>query len=514
MTKISPSFFKFQVRPWVFWPPFILLITAVLLSLISPDGFVAKARSIQQFILESFSLGFSWVSFLMSMLAGAVVISPLGKRKIGGTKATPRLNRISWFAIVLCTTIAVGILFWASAEPLSHYLFPPGFLNLKSGSASAKDFALGALYFHWGFTPYAIYAVPALVFALMHYSTGRKTLSLGVMLIPLTGTKPNAKLETGLDLFSLFALVAGMSAALGAGIMSLSGGLVAFFPNLNNTYLTAAVTGGILVTFIISASTGIERGIKNLSLFNLAFFALIAALFIFFGEKGKTLSNLIGGFEAYAGNFIDLSLQLSGAGDTWTYDWSTFNFAMWMAWAPMTALFLGKIAVGRTVREFLLVNWFLPAAFCLVWMGIFGGTTLDFAENNPALYQKLIETMGPESVIYQVFKDMGHFSIFAGFYILGIFISYVTAADSSTEALASICMKNQNQDVFDSDTNLKVLWGTLIGFLAWVMVTFSGIDGVRILSVIGGLPALFFLLLVSVSLLLILLQPGKYLKNQ
>src|SRR5690606_4091553 len=290
----------------------------------------------------------------------------------------------------LCTTIAVGILFWGSAEPLSHFLFPPDFIGLEPNSEEAKSFALGALYFHWGFTPYAIYAVPALVFALMYYS-GKSKLSLGIMLRPLIGNSPHRLWENGLDMFSLFALVTGMAAALGAGILSLSGGFLAFFPDFDPTILTGLITLGILITFIISASTGIEKGIKNLSLFNLGFFFLIAILFVILGEKGKIFDSVLTGFSQYVSNFTDLSLQLSGAGSSWTFDWSTFNFAMWMAWAPMTALFLGKIAVGRTVREFLMVNWFLPAFFCLIWMGIFGGTTLDFASANPESYRYLFQ---------------------------------------------------------------------------------------------------------------------------
>lgn len=508
----NSSFFSFNVRPWVFWPPFILLIVAVLSSIVFPDSFISVFRNIQQIILINFSLGFSWVSLLMTLLTFTVFLSPLGKYKIGGKSAIPRLRRVSWFAIVLCTTIAVGILFWGSAEPLSHFLFPPDFKNFEPNSVEAKAFALGALYFHWGFTPYAIYAVPALVFALMYYS-GKSRFSLGIMLRPILGSSPHRFWETGLDMFSLFALVTGMAAALGAGILSLSGGFLAFFPELDPTFLTGLITLAILITFIISASTGIEKGIKNLSLFNLGFFFLIAFLFVVFGEKGKIFSSVVTGFREYFTNFTDLSLQLSGAGNIWTYDWSTFNFAMWMAWAPMTALFLGKIAVGRTVREFLLVNWFLPALFCLIWMGIFGGTTLDFASINPDSYKDLFQNAGPESIIYQVFKDMGYFKVFAQLFILGIFISYVTAADSSTDALASISMSKQDGDPFRSDTNLKVIWGVLIGFLSWVMITYSGIDGVRILSVIGGLPALFFLLVVSVCLLMILISPKKYLKH-
>ncbi|WP_192349825.1 BCCT family transporter [Algoriphagus sp. Y33] len=504
------SFFQFNIRPWVFWPPFILLILAVLLSILLPESFIETIRNTQQNILTNFSLGFSWVSLLMTLLVLAVLFSPLGKYRIGGDSAIPRLNRIGWFAIVLCTTIAVGILFWGAAEPLSHFLYPPDFKAFPPHSEEAKAFALGALYFHWGFTPYAIYAVPALVFALMYYS-GRSRFSLGIMLRPLIGNTPHRLWETGLDLFSLFALVTGMAAALGAGILSLSGGFLAFFPGLDPTILTGFITLAILITFIISASTGIEKGIRNLSLFNLGFFFLIAVLFVFLGEKSKIVGSILTGFSHYFANFTDLSLQLSGAGNKWTYDWSTFNFAMWMAWAPMTALFLGKIAVGRTVREFLLVNWFLPALFCLIWMGIFGGTTLDFASLNVGDYIILFENSGPESIIYRVFEDMGYFKLFAQLFILGIFISYVTAADSSTDALASISMKKQEGDPFRSDTNLKVIWGVLIGFLSWIMISYSGIDGVRILSVIGGLPALFFLLLVSVCLLMLLISPKKYL---
>lgn len=507
------TFFRFNVRPWVFWPPFILLIVAVFSSIFIPSSFIGIMRGLQQSILTNFSLAYSWVSFGMTLLTITVFFSPLGNYKIGGKSAVPRLNRISWFAIVLCTTIAVGILFWGSAEPLSHFLFPPDFKGFKPNSEEAKSFALGALYFHWGFTPYAIYAVPALVFALMYYS-GKSRFSLGIMLRPMIGNTPHRFWETGLDMFSLFALVTGMAAALGAGILSLSGGFLAFFPDLNPTFLTGLITLGILVTFIISASTGIEKGIKNLSLFNLGFFFLIAILFVVLGEGEKILITILTGFGEYFSNFTDLSLQLNGAGNTWTYDWSIFNFAMWMAWAPMTALFLGKIAVGRTVREFLLVTWFLPALFCLIWMGIFGGTTLDFAAINIQDYKYLFQNSGPESIIYRVFDDMGHFKIFAQLFILGIFISYVTAADSSTDALASISMKKQDGDPFRSDTNLKVIWGTLIGFLSWVMITYSGIDGVRILSVIGGLPALFFLLLVSITLLMIVISPKKYLPNQ
>lgn len=512
MKDSKSNIFEFNIRKWVFWPPFILLILAVACSITIPSLFVDSMKAIQSSILINFSLGFSWLSLLMVLLPILIFFSPLGKYKIGGVAAVPRLTRMSWFAIILCTTIAVGILFWGSAEPLSHFLFPPNFKDISPNSPLAKEFALGALYFHWGFTPYAIYVIPALVFALMYYS-GKPQFSLAIMLRPMIGRTPRNFWAVTLDIISLFALVTGMAAALGAGILSLSGGLLTFFPYFPVSTMTGIITILILTTFIISAASGIEKGIKNLSLFNLGFFMLIAILFVIFGEKMMIFNSIKQGFSSYFANFFDLSVQLSGRGNQWTFDWTTFNFAMWMAWAPMTALFLGKIAVGRTVREFILFNWFFPALFCMLWMGIFGGTTLDFAALNPAKYAGFFVNSGPESIIYEVFEDMGYAWFFSRVFIIGIFISYVTAADSSTDAIASLSMNKPEDDPFKSDTNLKILWGTLIGFLSWIMITYSGIDGVRILSVIGGFPALFFLGLIVISLLLILISPKKYLKD-
>ncbi|WP_296699209.1 BCCT family transporter [Algoriphagus sp.] len=506
------SFFQLNIRLWVFWPPFLLLIVAVFLSLSFPDFFITSLESIQRFLLINFSLGFSWVSFGMTILGLIIFLSPLGKRRIGGKNAKPRLNKLSWFAIVLCTTIAVGILFWGSAEPLSHFIYPPDFLKNTSLSPDALKFSLGALFFHWGFTPYAIYIIPALSFGLFYYQ-GKNIPSISLAARPILGLKPKKNWENIIDSISLFSLVAGMAGSLGAGILSLTGGFLRFYPEWDMGLSSGIITLTILLTFIISSSTGIEKGIKNLSLFNLFFFLLIAFLFVLVGEKSKIIDSILTGFMEYGRNFIDLSLQLSGKGNAWTYDWSIFNFAIWMAWAPVTALFLGKIALGRTVREFLIFNWFLPAIFCLLWMGIFGGTTLDLAILKPEFYKNLFETSGPESIIYQVFEDLGYFKLFARLFILAIFISYVTAADSSTDALASLSMKKIGKDPFQSDTNLKIIWGTLIAFLAWIMVIFSGIDGVRILSVIGGVPALFYLILVSISLVMVLINPSNYLKN-
>lgn len=447
----------------------------------------------------------------MVITCALVGFSPLGKVRIGGKTAKPKFNRISWFSIVLCTTVAVGILFWGSAEPLFHYLYPPSFTSNPSGSEAAAQFSMGAIFLHWGLTPYAIYAIPSLGIALAIYNT-KLTFSLSSPLAPLIGKKHRPVLAALIDMICLFALVAGMSASLGAGILSISGGLSDQWPHLNRTFLLPVVTLVIICTFILSAASGIERGIKNLSQLNFFFFVLFSIFILCIGPTSAMVDAAYWGIKSYLKEVLPLSLQWGDVRNSdWSQSWSVFNWANWMAWAPITALFLGKIAYGRTVREFLLFNWLLPAAFCLCWMSIFGGSTLHYAAQDTTLFKNLLETIGPESIIYQVFGEIGFTNLLRPAFVTAMFISYVTAADSSTEAMASLSMKKFSLERFDSDTNLKVIWGTLVGLLAWIMITFTGIDGIKMLSNLGGLPALLLLSGITISLNFLMWNPTKYL---
>lgn len=144
-------------------------------------------------------------------------------------------------------------------------------------------------------------------------------------------------------------------------------------------------------------------------------------------------------------------------------------------------------------------------------MSIFGGSTLHYAAQDTTLFKNLLETIGPESIIYQVFGEIGFTNLLRPAFVTAMFISYVTAADSSTEAMASLSMKKFSLERFDSDTNLKVIWGTLVGLLAWIMITFTGIDGIKMLSNLGGLPALLLLSGITISLNFLMWNPTKYL---
>ena len=159
-----------NIRPLVFFPTFSILIAALVLSLVDLESFTAVTGALNNSILQNFSWLFSLGSFYLLVLIVITYFSKLGNIRIGGESSTPRISKKRWFMIVLCTTLAVGVLFWTTAEPIYHIYGPPESLGMEPGSADATLFAMSAMFLHWGPTPYAIYCVPALIFALAFYN--------------------------------------------------------------------------------------------------------------------------------------------------------------------------------------------------------------------------------------------------------------------------------------------------------------------------------------------------------
>ncbi len=484
----------------------VLLLLALLFSLVDFEGFHAWATAANTWILTRFDWLFSLGSFGAVLLLLWVSISPLGAVRIGGPDAKPILSRWNWFAITLCTTIATGILFWGTAEPIFHINSPPDFTGAAPHSGEAGTFALSSMFMHWTITPYAIYAVPALAFALAHFNLGR-SYSLSGPLSLVFGKAATGRAGSVIDAIGLYALVAGVAASLGAGVMTVAGGLWHIGGINDGPGMRFVVTAAIVALFVVSSISGIQRGIKFLSDLNIRFFLALCIFVLIFGPTVSIISLGLDSLVEYGQTFVQRSLNLGDrAGHPWTRDWTVFYFANWLAWAPITALFLGRISIGYTVREFLLFNLLGPATFGAIWMTVFGGAAIEIdAATNGALTAALNDN-GPEAVVYALFEALP----FTGFVVLAFviitFVSFATAMDSNTHSIAGICLKPDAPGGQHGKSALvvKVFWGALVGSVAWVMTSTTGIEGVRMLSNLGGLPGLFILL--SMGAVLIVLR--------
>lgn len=486
-----------SLRGSVFYPSFLLMSSALAAAVFLEDRFLTSLSNANAYLLSATGPGIQTAVLVMVVVCAAVPFTPLGKLRIGGSQAVPFLSKTKWFAIVLCTTIATGILFWATAEPVFHFIEPPENTGIRPESKEALHHALAVLFLHWSFSPYAIYTIPALVFAVGYYNK-RKSYSTQSALFPLkfTGGK---RWSTGLDNFSLFALVMGMSASLGAGILTLKGGLERNFEiGMSDAALSGFIALAIVAAFTASASTGLMRGIKNLSLTNFYIFIAILVFVVFTGFPAA-YSFLGPALSIYITGFFDMSLSVLDSPE-WSNAWTTFNWTNWMAWAPVTALFLGRLAYGRTVREFIAVNWLLPALFAVVWMTVFGGNVLHLQYEGLVDLKGALQAQGPESLIYLFFEALPMAPVVTAIFLFAVFLSYTTAADSNTEAMGGISSTGISPESPSPPIFIKITWGTLIGATAYIAINFAGIDGIKMLSNLGGFPAAVILVLSLFSL--------------
>ena len=489
---------------------FGLLVTA---SLVDPQNFLVTASRFNDWILLVFAHGFSFAAFCFVVTCIWATLSPLGKVKIGGQNAVPLLSRWNWTAITLTTTIAIGILFWAAAEPIYH-LYNPGGLPFAPDTPEASRFSMVSLYMHWTFTPYAIYTIPGLTFALCYYNL-KKPFSLSAPISVLI-RRPVPQIGADLlDALALLALLFGLSASLGAGIMSISGGIDRLTPLTTNPVMTAGVAIAIVGAFFLSSASGLQKGIRILSDINTKIFIALMVFVLIVGPTGDIIR--LGGQSliAYVVEFVPRSLTLAPFDNqTWLNGWTVFYFANWMAWAPLAALFLGKISRGYTVREYVLVNLCLPALFSMIWMTIFGGIAINIELETPQHLNGVLQGLGPEHVLYVVLDYLPFATVLVALVVIISFLSYVTAADSSLEVISALTthdadiadMSDQSfQTETPSTTTLahKFLWAAAVGFAAWIMTSLSGIDGVKMLSNLGGLPALFIIVTFNIALIVL-----------
>ncbi len=475
-----------------------MLSAALILSLWKGAAFVAVETAINDWVLIQLGPVFAIAGVAFLALLTAISLSPLGKVIIGGPGAKPLLNRWRWFAVMLCTTIATGILFWGAAEPLFHLNTPPPMLGLRPGSDGAAAFAMSTMFLHWTLTPYAIYTVAALAFALVYYNR-REPFSLSSLFVPLLGQRAHGPVGTTIDIICLYALVAGMAASLGAGILALAGGIEGLGGFSGGTPLRWGIAALIVASFLISAATGLQKGIAGLSVLNTWIFFAIIAFVIVAGPTVDMLGLSLRGGADYFGTFLPRNLGIDVDGD-WHRQWTIFNWANWFAWAPVTALFLGRLAVGYSVRAFILFNLILPALFGAVWMTAIAGATIVLDQQSAGSLFAILTAQGPDPVLFRLFDALGGGPVVTAIVLFAIFLSYVAGADANVSAMSALSTHGITPDRPEAPLIVQSVWGVTVGLVAVMLVASSGIDGIRMMSVLGGFPALFVIIGAALSL--------------
>ncbi|NNN43954.1 MULTISPECIES: BCCT family transporter [unclassified Vibrio] len=436
-----------------------------------------------------------------------LVVSPLGRVRIGGTDAVPDYSYAGWLAMLFAAGMGIGLVFFGVSEPMSHFssaLSGPVFENgvrtdwaplggAVGDSEAARRLGMAATIYHWALHPWAIYALLALGLAIFSFNKGLP-LTMRSVFYPLFGERVWGWTGHIIDILAVVATVFGLATSLGYGASQAATGLNFLFgvplTDTTQVVLIVVITGFALISVV----AGLDSGVKRLSEINMG---LAALLLLFIVIAGPTLAILTGFFDnifAYITTLPELSMPFAREDVNYSQGWTAFYWAWWISWSPFVGMFIARVSRGRTVREFIVCVLLIPSTVCVFWMTAFGGTAISQYVNDG--YQAVIGADLPVK-LFAMLDAMPLASITSVVGIILVVVFFVTSSDSGSLVIDTIAAGGK----VDAPTPQRIFWCTFEGLVAISLMLGGGLAAAQAMAVTTGLPFTIVLLVAAVSLI-------------
>lgn len=487
--------------------PVVMSITVVLFALMLV-AIVANAEKfydvLNNLVMVNLMNGLGWFSSLVLLfmvgLSLFFMFSKYGNIKFGGPNAKPKFSYVQWFGISLCTGIGAGVVFWGAAEPLLFTMEPDPATGIEAGTNAALLWSMKKCFMQWGLTPYASCVITGVILSYFILNKGAP-FRTSTLLVPIFGKGvTDSRWADIFDAWCAFSLTAAVAGGLGYGAMQLSSAVDAFAGIAPSTGIYIGIIVVMFICYNASAISGLRNGITKLSNWNTQFF-FILLIFVFLVGPTAYICNLFTeSFGGYLNDFLYNSLNtdpyVNGAG--WPQSWDMYWWVDWMAYAPLLGLFMVRVGYGRTIRQFILVEWLFPALFGIVWFSVFGGTILHAQLFDGVDFYSMYVEKGAEALTLSMFNVIPLSTIAKIFMLIIITISLVTQCDSMAVTLAGMCYKGADEKT-EAPIVLKLFWGTVFAVIAVVFISLGGINGVKTIKSFAGIPMTVIVFIIVVA---------------
>ncbi|MGY0693716.1 glycine betaine uptake BCCT transporter [Virgibacillus sp. FSP13] len=474
----------------VFWITFGLTLILSIWGIIAPSNF----ESISSTIMNYISVHFGWyylliVSFFI-IFCLYLIFSPYGKIRLGKQSDRPEFGYASWFAMLFSAGMGIGLVFYGVASPVSHYIETPP--TAEPGTRVALEDSLRITFFHYGIHAWAIYAVTALILAYFIFRHGKPGL-ISAALGPLFGDKMNGTWGKVIDIIAVFATIVGVATTLGFGATQINGGFTYLFGVADTFWVQLVIILVVTVLFMLSAYTGLSKGIKYLSNANMVLAGLLFIAVLILGPTMYILNSFTDTIGSYIQKIPSESFRISpnsAEERQWVMDWTVFFWAWWIAWAPFVGIFIARVSKGRTIREFLSGVLIVPSVVGFLWFSAFGMSGIEEQNNGVD-----IAGLPDEQALFGLFDQFPLGMVLSLLGILLISTFFITSADSATFVLG---MQTTNGSLSPS-MPVKFVWGIAQSAIAAVLLYTGGLQALQNALISAALPFSFIMLLMIFS---------------
>jgi glycine betaine transporter len=455
----------------------------------------AVTEKVHSFIIEKFGWFYLLSATGFLIFAISLIFSKYGYIKLGKDDDQPEYSYLTWFAMLFSAGMGIGLVFWGVAEPMYHYYGPP---VGEGETAAAARTALRYSFFHWGLHPWGIYSIVALALAYFQFRKGSRGV-ISQSLRPLFGDKVDTKTGMLVDTITVYATIFGVATSLGLGAIQISGGLSHLTPAIpNDTTTQLLIIIIVTVLFMLSAVSGLDKGIKLLSNLNVALAVGLMLFLLFTGPTNFIMDVFTMTIGNYMQNLPSMSFKLSPfEQNNWSQSWTIFYWAWWIAWAPFVGTFIARISKGRTIREFIIGVLAVPTLVGGLWFSVFGGSAIYLERFKNVAIMEMMNVSGMETALFYVLEHFPLGTIMSGLAIILICTFFVTSADSATFVLGMLTTNGS----LNPPNSVKFIWGVFQSAAAAILLWTGGLQALQTASVIAAFPFTIIMILIVISLI-------------
>ena len=487
----------FETNPIVFVIAGLSVLGVILWSALAPDNISSVGDASLGWVTTNFGWMFGLLAIVIFLFMLVVGYGRTGGVRLGADDEAPEFTTVSWVAMLFSAGMGIGLLFYGPYEPFIYFADPPSGITAEPGTVEAMESALAQTMLHWGPIAWAFYALVGGAIAYSAYRRGRPAL-ISAIFEPIFGARTYGPLGATIDIFAILVTLFGTAISLGIGALQISTGteVITGIGSLGNGFLVAAMVV-LTIAFIISAVSGVKRGIRALSNINMVVAGSLA-VFIFIAGPTVFLLNFIpSGALDYVRELGTMLIRNPNQGaDTEKFmaAWTTYYWAWWVSWTPFVGMFIAKISRGRTLRELVTVVIMVPTAVCLIWFGILGGTSMWLKMNG----RNMDASGAPEAMLFDMLGYLPFGTVTSILAMLSILVFFVTSADSASIVMGSMTQRGRP----DPSRWVTITWGVALGGTAISLLLAGGenaLGGLQSIMVVSALPFAFVVMGIMVA---------------
>ncbi|MBN9672635.1 BCCT family transporter [Roseibium aggregatum] len=468
----------------------------------------ASLLTVAQRIVDQYFTSRGWFVMLsvtiMLLFCLGLTFTRFGDIRLGADTDRPDYSTPTWIAMLFAAGMGVGLLFWAVAEPLTHYHFAQEALPVPI----AAEQALLAANFNWGIHAWAIYGTTALTIAYFSFRRGTPML----VSAPVKNLFPDEAWANAVgwisDFMAIVAIAIGVAGSIAMGVFQVADGITVLTGGTSATPLLVGVVFFLIVAaYIPPLLVDLGSGMAKLSNIAMAIAIALVAYTVILGPSEYLLNSIVGGIGKYIAEVIPRGLQTftfyGSETSKWFRDWTLTYMVWWIAWGPFVGVFVARISRGRTIREFVLGVLVAPTVFSTVWFGAFGGVGLYEAIDGQGQLLAMTQT-NVERMTFALLDRLPLSGLTTLATIAAAFLFIVTSVVSAAFVLGMFSTGGNP----DPSVKVKLVWGGLLGILGAAMILSGSVQAMKQLIALGALPFVFITVLLLTCLVRALMLDG------